>query len=198
MIAAGAKEQIEQIASQFEAIGMQATVRPLQKSDMPEKKSEYADSDVIEADAAIFKELMDSKQGALVAFYAPWCGHCRTMVNDFKKAATQLKASGVRVAAVNSDGSPGLAQSLGIRGFPTVRWVSGGAMVDYKGPRQTMEMVQFAQQQNAISVIKGKVGEVAQGVKAMGKLAMSKVLGRAQASPAPEQMAQPPPAAAAA
>ena len=77
-------------------------------------------------------------------------------------------------------------------------WVSGGAMVDYKGPRQTMEMVQFAQQQNAISVIKGKVGEVAQGVKAMGKLAMSKVLGRAQASPAPEQMAQPPPAAAAA
>ena len=91
-----------------------------------------------------------------------------------------LKPKGVRVAAVNSDSEPGLAQSLGIRGFPTVRWVGGGSMVDYQGARTTMEMVAFAQQQHTISALKGKVGEAVQGVKKMGKLAMSKVLGRQQ------------------
>ena len=91
-----------------------------------------------------------------------------------------LKAKGVRVAAVNSDNEPGLAQSLGIRGFPTVRWVGGGSMVDYQGPRSAIDLVSFAQQQHAISALKGKVGEAMQGVKKLSKLALSKVLGRQQ------------------
>ena len=71
-------------------------------------------------------------------------------------------------------------RSVAVRGFPTVRWVSGGSTVDYKGPRKSMDMISFAQQQHTISVLKGKVGEAVQGVKAVGKLAMSKVLGRQQ------------------
>ena len=101
---------------------MTAVVRPMRASDTP---SEYSDSDVVTADSAMLKELMQSSEGALVAFSAPWCGHCRTMVPELKKAATMLKAKGVRVAYINSDNEPGLAKSLGIRGFPTVRWVGG-------------------------------------------------------------------------
>mgnify|MGYP006102840105 CR=1 FL=1 len=137
----------------------------------------YANSDVIEADAAMLKQL-ESSGGALVAFYAPWCGHCHKIVPDVKKAATMLKSKGVRVAALNSDASPGLAQSLGIRGFPAIRWMAGGKGEEYKGTRTALELVQFAAQQHTLSAIKGKVREVAQGVKAVGKLAMSKIVGR--------------------
>jgi len=184
VVIAGAKASCEAAAEKFVAVGAKATVRPMRASDRP---SEYSDSDVLEADTAMLEQLMESSAGALVTFYAPWCGHCRQMVPDVKKAATLLKPKGVRVAAVNTDNEPGLAQRLGIRGFPTVRWVGGGSMVDYQGPRKAMELMTFAQQQHTISAVKGKVSEAVQGVKAMGravsKMAMSKILGRQPTPP---------------
>ena len=210
IVIAGPEESCKAAAAKFEDAGMAATVRAMTKEDM-KKPSLYSGSDVIEADAATFKELMDSNNGALVAFYAPWCGHCHTMAGDFKKVATSLKGR-TKVAAVNSDEAPGLAQSLGIRGFPSVLWVSSGKSIQYSGQRTSMEMTQFAQQQATFALIKGKAAEavqgIASGVKAVSKMAMSKVLGGGggaaaggggggQASPTPENMHQPAAAAAA-
>ena len=95
-------------------------------------------SHVRELDGDTFDATVGKGRAAVVLFYAPWCGHCRQMVPDFKKAATALKGRGVRTAAVNSDNAPGLARQLGIRGFPTVRWVGNGKSVDHKGARTYM------------------------------------------------------------
>jgi len=163
--------------SAFEAIGMQASARPLAAAASAGARpaSEYSNSDVIEADAASLQELAsDPKGGALVTFYAPWCGHCIKMVPEFKKAASMLKRTGVRAAAVNSDDNPGLAKSLGIRGFPTVRWVYAGEWTEYKQQRTAMEMVQWATQQATVSKLKHHLGGAVKGAK----LAMSKVLGK--------------------
>ena len=140
----------------------------------------YANSDVIEADAAMLKE-MERSGGAFVVFYAPWCGHCHKIVPEVVKAASQLKSKGIRVAALNSDGSPGLAQSIGIRGFPSIRWMdggNGGKGEDYKGPRTALEMVQFASQCHVLSQVKAKVSQGVEAVKSVGKLALSKIAGR--------------------
>ena len=76
------------------------------------------------------------------------------MVPEVKKAASSLLGKGVKVAAVNSDNEPGLAQSLGIRGFPCVRWVGGGKMTEFKGQRQSQELIAFGLQQAAITAVK--------------------------------------------
>ena len=158
--------------------GKQVASEPTAES-APARRSEYADSDVIEANTAQLQEMVaDASMGTLVTFYAPWCGHCIKMVPEFKKAATMLKASNIRAAAVNSDNEPGLAQSLGIRGFPTIRFVYNGQWSDYKGPRAHLDIVQFATQQNIIAKVKSKVS----GAVKATKLAMSKVLNR-QAPP---------------
>ena len=151
-------------------------------------RAEYADSDVIDTDAAGLTQLVeDPKGGTLVTFYAPWCGHCVKMVPEFKKTATSLLRIGVRAAAVNSDANPGLAQSLGIRGFPSVRFVYNGQWSEYKGPRTAMEMTQWAGQQAAVAQVKRHVGSAIKS----SKMLMSKVLGRAgQASPSPEPVGQ--------
>jgi len=172
IIIQGPAQACTKAAEAFKAVGMSAIARAMTKADKP---SEYSDSDVIEADAAELQQLVDDPAGGtLVTFYAPWCGHCVKMVPEFKKAASLLKKVGIKAAAVNSDDNPGLAKSLGIQGFPTVRWVYAGQWTDYKAQRTSMEMVQWATQQAAVSKIKKVVGGVVKG----SKMAMSKVLGR--------------------
>ena len=85
----------------------------------------------------------------------------------------------VTVAAINSDANPGLAQKMGIKGFPSVKWVAASGMADYKGDRTAMDIVSWANQQSAISSLKAKVSAVGGAVKRVSKLAMSKVLGAA-------------------
>lgn len=207
VVIAGTKESCESAAALFGELNMKTVVRPLDKDkDLPQKQGgnkpeqsaatgagagaapppgEYAGTDVIEANTAMLKQFMaDKSAGTLVVFSAPWCGHCRQMAPNVKQAATMLKAKGIKTAAINSDNEPGLAQSLGIRGFPSVKWAYNGELADYKGDRSAMDLVNFATTQNALSAIKGKVADVVTGVKKVGKLAMSKVLAHAGMQPA--------------
>lgn len=69
------------------------------------------------------EQMLQSGEGVLVVFYAPWCKHCKAIVPEVKKAAEILKLDGLRVAAINSETSPSAVQQLGITGYPTIAWL---------------------------------------------------------------------------
>ncbi|MDQ3366569.1 MAG: thioredoxin family protein [Myxococcota bacterium] len=55
----------------------------------------------------------------LLDFTATWCGPCRVMKPVLESLATEYAAQGVRVAAVDVDAEPALAQRYDVRSMPT-------------------------------------------------------------------------------
>jgi len=163
VVVAGTESACMEAAKAFQDIGMKTEVRLLVAADVP---SPYDESDVIVAGAEELQEALSAGEGVLVVFYAPWCGHCHTVVPAVKEAATELKAEGLRVAAIDGQQSPRTAAHLGVRGYPTIMWLqtvqqpSGEdaiAMANYNGPRDAASLVKFVKAAHAASAVKSKM-----------------------------------------
>jgi len=106
-----------------------------------------AGSDVIELTTKNFDEIVfKSKVPVLLEFYAPWCGHCKSLVPTYEEVATNLKGIAL-VAKIDATVEEGLAHRYGIRGFPTLKLYKPGSkakdMQDYQGARSASALANF-------------------------------------------------------
>jgi len=102
---------------------------------------------VIESSESKFKtDVMDNDDLVLVEFYAPWCGHCKQLAPEWKRAASQL--GGVaKLVAVDATIHTGLASRYGVRGYPTIKVFKPGkkdSPEDYNGGRSASDIVAYA------------------------------------------------------
>ncbi|NCN99273.1 thioredoxin [Candidatus Pacearchaeota archaeon CG10_big_fil_rev_8_21_14_0_10_35_219] len=76
------------------------------------------------------KESFDGfvKKGAVVDFYADWCGPCKIMKPHFEKASESIKD--VKFGKVNVDGNQELAQRFQVMSIPTTILFKDGKQVD--------------------------------------------------------------------
>ncbi|GBE86733.1 thioredoxin-like protein [Sparassis latifolia] len=81
-----------------------------------------ADTKVKMLDANSFRKAMKQNMTSVVAFVAPWCGHCQRMAPEFSKAAVALTPM-VPLYAVDCDDEANkrLCAEQGVQGFPTVK-----------------------------------------------------------------------------
>ncbi|KAG6836696.1 hypothetical protein H0H93_004807 [Arthromyces matolae] len=69
-----------------------------------------------------FRQAMKSNQTSMIAFVAPWCGHCQRLAPEYSKLAKSLHPL-VPVYAVDCDAEHNkrLCADEGVKGFPTVK-----------------------------------------------------------------------------
>ena len=84
----------------------------------------------------------------MVAFVAPWCGHCKALGPEYTSAAASLSPL-IPFYAVDCDEAPNkpLCAEYGIQGFPTIKAFPRalkGAAKYYRGDRKTDALVDYA------------------------------------------------------
>lgn len=111
----------------------------------------YKSSPVKMLDAKAFKKTMRENQTSVVAFVAPWCGHCRNLAPEYEKAAKLFNGL-VPLYAVDCDAEANkpLCGQQGVQGFPTVKLFPRGNQapsIEYRGERTSKALFNWAMSQ---------------------------------------------------
>ncbi|XP_037606916.1 protein disulfide-isomerase A6 isoform X2 [Sebastes umbrosus] len=107
------------------------------KEDVVELTDDNFDKMVLEGDAVW-----------LVEFFAPWCGHCKSLEPEWAAAASAVKEQTkgkVRLGAMDATVHQAVSGRYGIRGFPTIKiFRKGEEPEDYQGGRTRGDIIEKA------------------------------------------------------
>ena len=88
------------------------------------------------------EEVGSSELALIVDFWAEWCGPCRMVAPVLEQIATE-NAGKIRLAKLNVDDAPAIAQRYSIMSIPTIMVFKDGVMkkriVGAKGKGQLLE-----------------------------------------------------------
>merc|ERR1719463_709911 len=86
-----------------------------------------------------------------VKFFAPWCGHCKSMKPAWDKLmknwnkGERAKTSLIADVDCTAEGKP-LCEEVGVQGFPTIKWGDPANLEDYQGGRDYDALKAFAKE----------------------------------------------------
>jgi len=91
-----------------------------------------------------FHRVVATRDPILVEFYAPWCGHCKTLAPEYSEAAKQLKEFGIPIAKLDATEAVAIGKEFDVSGYPTIKlFRKGEPSEDYDGGRTAADIVTY-------------------------------------------------------
>ena len=95
--------------------------------------------------------IRDSEDDVLLEFYAPWCGHCKSLEPKYVELAEKLaKVEGLVIAKV--DATANEIEGISVSGFPAIKFFAKGskrAPVDYDGDREVEAFMTYLKENSS-------------------------------------------------
>jgi len=123
-----------------------------------------------------FQLLNGFPKDVLVEFFAPWCGHCKSLAPIWEKLATAFASErNVVIAKVDADAHKDLGSRYGVTGFPTLKFFSKtekATPLNFEGARELKDLVAYVNEKAGTSRdTHGKLGESAGRVASLDAIA---------------------------
>lgn len=150
-----AKNSAEQkfiMTEEFSMDALEKFVRDLLADKLkPHLKSEpvpdNTDAAVKVAVAENFDELVnDETKDVLVEFYAPWCGHCKTLAPKYEELAEKLSEENDIVIVKMDATANDVPKQYEVRGFPTLYYAPKNSKKNpkkYEGGREVKDFIKY-------------------------------------------------------
>eukprot|EP00298_Acanthocystis_sp_HF-20_P009456 c18312_g1_i1.p1 GENE.c18312_g1_i1~~c18312_g1_i1.p1 ORF type:complete len:305 (-),score=150.21 c18312_g1_i1:44-937(-) len=105
-------------------------------------------SSCVELTDDTFDSIVDGSKHVLVEFFAPWCGHCKSLKPTYEKVCANFnEEKDVVVATLDATAHPAAAQRFLVQGYPTIKYFPKKGDVsspqEYEGGRDEKSFVDF-------------------------------------------------------
>jgi len=87
---------------------------------------------------------MDTSKDVLVEFYAPWCGHCKSLEPIYNQLGEKFKDN-AEIVVAKMDSTANEVEQVKVQGFPTLKLFKKGdnKIIDYNGERTLEGLSKF-------------------------------------------------------
>lgn len=118
---------------------------------------------------------LDKSKNVLVKFYAPWCGHCKSLAPTWEKAAGDfVREKDVVIAKIDCDGAgKSTCGKYEVGGYPTIKFFPSGSTEpsEYTGGRTHEGIIKFLNQETGTHrVVGGGLDETAGRIEALDNI----------------------------
>lgn len=128
------------------ATPMQA--KPRQSHDDDGDADDGSESSVVDITDNNFDDIINnSGKNILLEFYAPWCGHCKSLKPQYKKVASHFKGDDSVVIAAMDATANTVPSQFDVQGYPTILFIKAGSSSanyeSYEGGRDSSSMIAY-------------------------------------------------------
>lgn len=131
-------ENLENFLKDYEAGKIEAYMK---SEPIPESN----DAGVKVAVGKNFDELVTSStKDVLIEFYAPWCGHCKSLAPKYDELGEKMAGENVEIVKMDATAND-VPPAYAVSGFPTLYWLPADTKTpeSYQGGREVDEFVKF-------------------------------------------------------
>lgn len=115
-----------------------------------EKEPDNTDAGVKVAVGKNFADLVTkSEKDILIEFYAPWCGHCKSLAPAWEELGEKLKKEpGLDIIKIDATANDFPNEDFSVHGFPTIYWYPKDTKspVKYEGSRDVEALLKYVAQ----------------------------------------------------
>jgi thiol-disulfide isomerase/thioredoxin len=110
-------------------------------------RTQYFDKEGFEANSATTLQSEIKDKDSLVLFYAEWCGHCKSFMNDWNSLGEEV--NGTKLVKVNCGEADNpehekIRTEYSVAGYPTIKKIDvAGNVTEYEGDRKIDAIKKF-------------------------------------------------------